>query len=86
MDLGARNLEDLVLPPEGTWSNDSQLEINCFADCQKEAKILGQDQDGKRRSNQLSRGAQEINDPVYCSLITCFMQSYDNCVLGGGES
>ena len=38
VDLGARNLEVLVLPPEGTWRNDSQPEIDCFADCQKEAE------------------------------------------------
>ena len=101
VDLGARYLEVLVLPPEGTWilnQRDSsqperffstrEIVLNqrdCFADCHGETKILEQDQDGKGKSNQLSRKPQEINDPVYSSLITCFMQSYDSCVLGGGE-
>ena len=49
VDLGAGNLEVGVLPPEGTWRNDSQPEIDCFADCQKGSrKIFGQDQDGKK--------------------------------------
>ena len=72
VDLGARNLEVLVLPPEGTWRNDSQPEIDCFADCQQGSrKILEQDQDGKRKSNQLYNRSIEVNGPVYSSLITC---------------
>ena len=85
VDLGARYLEVLVLPPEGTWilnQRDSsqperffstrEIVLNprdcsqperlfstreivlkqrdCFADCQGEAKILEQDQDGKGRA------------------------------------
>ena len=72
VDLEARNLEVLVLPPEGTWRNDSQPEIDCFADCQKGSrKIFGQDQDGKKKSNQLFNRSIEVNGLVYSSLITC---------------
>ena len=72
VDLGARNLEVLVLLPEGTWRNDSQPEIDCFADCQKGSrKIFGQDQDGKKKSNQLFNRSIEVNGLVYSSLITC---------------
>ena len=60
VDLRARNLEVLVLPPEGTWSNDSQPEINCFADCQKGSRrILNKNQDGKEHSKNYSTGAQK---------------------------
>ena len=71
VDLGARNLEVLVLPPEGTWSNDSQLEINCFADCQKEAEeYLTRTKTAKSTAKLFNRST-EVNDPVYSSLITC---------------
>ena len=71
VDLGARNLEVLVLPPEGTWRNDSQPEIDCLLIAKKEAEILEQDQDGKKKSNQLFNRSIEVNGPVYSSLITC---------------
>ena len=72
VDLGARYLEVLVLPPEGTWilnqrdssqperffstreivlnQRDCSQPERLFADCQGEAKILEQDQDGKGRA------------------------------------
>ena len=72
VDLKARYLEVLVLPPEGTWilnqrdssqperlfstreivlnQRDCSQPERLFADCQGEAKILEQDQDGKSKS------------------------------------
>ena len=108
VDLKARYLEVLVLPPEKMWilnqRDSSQPERffsnreivlnqrNCsqpkrlFCWLPKGSKNTWARPRRQKKSNQLSRGAQEINEPVYSSLITCFMQSYDNCVLGGGES
>ena len=66
-----------------TWRNmDLQPEINCLLIATREAKILEQDQDGIRKSNQLSRRAQEVNCPVEPAWSPGFMLWYDkNCAL-----
>ena len=58
VDLGAGNLEVGVLPPEGTWRNDSQPEIDCLLIAKKEAeKYLGKTKTAKRRATNYSTGA-----------------------------